>query len=139
MGLQNGRLLSEPGTRCNQGVDPAAVLQHVEPTQGGDHPLPHPPLDALVLDKLQVLVLAGLLDPHKHVDPHKHGVLPGHQVSLLNATTNIMTNACHFQTNPETLLAFSDTYGTTFSAQTAENRRKSLILNARIFTHRAQL
>jgi len=59
-------LLRETGTRTDQPVDLAGLLQQVQPSQRADHTLPNATIDALVFHNLQILILPGLLDSHKH-------------------------------------------------------------------------
>jgi hypothetical protein len=66
VGAEDRRVLGKPRARGQQGVELAGPLQDVEPPQGGDDPLPDAPVQPLVLDDLQILVLAGPLDADEH-------------------------------------------------------------------------
>jgi len=69
MRLEHRRVFGEAGEGGNQGVDLTGSLQDVTPSQRGQHLLPDASIDALVLHKLEILILAALLGSNKHGRP----------------------------------------------------------------------
>ena len=59
-------MLGEAGTGGQQGVDLSGALQDVEPAQGGDDALADAAVTALVVDDLQVVVSAAVLEAYEH-------------------------------------------------------------------------
>jgi len=59
-------MLSESSTRLDQVVEFSSALQEIEPTEGSDDSLLDLSVDAFIVDDLEILIGAGLLDSGKH-------------------------------------------------------------------------
>ena len=63
---EDHEVLAEASRRAYEAVDGSRLVEPVEPAYGGEDGLPDLPVDALVLDELEVLVLPGLLGSEEH-------------------------------------------------------------------------
>ena len=66
MRAEHRRMLGKAGAGGQQGVELAGLSQHIEPPQGGDDVLLHTSVVPLVVDDLEILVLAGPFAADEH-------------------------------------------------------------------------
>jgi hypothetical protein len=89
------RVLTEPHSGRKP---PIERTQFVHPTDGGDHPLPHPAVNTLVLDDPQIDPVGGVLPTKQHGAPFRDTTIA--TTTAYQNTKPACRGALHFRDQP---------------------------------------